>query len=204
MNQLPAVPIVISGPSGAGKTTLIERLVPADQRLKLSVSVTTRPAREGEREGESYFFVSREKFEALKENELIEWAEVHGFQYGTPERYVRETLEAGNDIVLNIDIQGGLAVKKAFPEAVMIFMLPPSFRALRERIERRGTDSTEDMTVRMENARAEVAAAAHYEYLVINDDLDHALGDVISIISAERCRRERRLDRFLETFYSRL
>lgn len=202
MNQLPAVPIVISGPSGAGKTTLIDRLVPADPRLKLSVSVTTRPAREGEVEGESYFFVSPERFAALTKGELIEWAEVHGFMYGTPERHVRETLKSGHDIVLNIDIQGGLAVKKAFPEAVMVFILPPSFRVLRERIERRGTDRLEDMAVRLENARKEVAAAQHYEYLVINGDIDRALGELTSIISSERCKRERRLDNFLDMFYS--
>lgn len=203
MNRIPSLPIVISGPSGAGKTTLIDRLVPSDPRLKLSVSVTTRPPRNGEVEGEAYFFVTPERFEELKKTELVEWAEVHGCLYGTPGLYVRETLESGRDVVLNIDIQGGIAIKKAFPAAVMIFILPPSFRELRERIERRGADRSEDIAVRLDNARAEVSAAGDYEYLVINDDLDSAVADLKAIIAAERCKRERRLEDFLDRFYAK-
>jgi guanylate kinase len=120
-----AFPIVISGPSGAGKTTLVERLLPTDARFIESVSVTTRPARSGENEGEAYFFVSKEEFESLKGDKLVEWAEVHGHRYGTPREFVEARLADGRYVVLNIDVQGGASVKKAFPNALLIFILPP-------------------------------------------------------------------------------
>ncbi|MBI4720488.1 MAG: guanylate kinase [Chitinivibrionia bacterium] len=201
MKRSSAFPIVVSGPSGSGKTTLLEKLVPADPRLKLSVSATTRPAREGEREGKAYFFVSPERFESLKDGELAEWAEVHGYWYGTPKRFLREQLENGCDVVMNLDVQGGLQVKKAFPEAVLIFILPPSYSVLRRRIEERGLDGAGTIEVRLENARREIEEARRYDYLVVNDGLDQAVADLGAIISAERSRRERRLGEFMKTFY---
>jgi guanylate kinase len=195
-------PIVVSGPSGSGKTTLLARLVPSDPLLKLSVSVTTRPAREGESDGAAYFFVSPERFEALKDGELVEWAEVYGHWYGTPKKFLEERLEAGYDVVMNLDVQGGLSVKKAFPEAVLIFILPPSYSVLRSRIEMRGLDGAGTIERRLENARREIEASRRYDYLVDNDDLDGAVAELGAIITAERSKRERRPDDFMKVFYS--
>jgi guanylate kinase len=194
-------PIVVSGPSGAGKTTLLGALLASDPRLKISVSVTTRPPRDGETEAKSYFFITPREFEALKRKELMEWAKVHGALYGTPAGFVREQLAAGFDVVLNIDTQGGGKVKKVFPDAVMIFILPPTFEVLRGRIEKRGSNEAGDIELRLKNAKQEIEAAGRYEYLVINDTIDSALGELKAIISAERYRRERRLKNFLVSFF---
>ena len=184
-----AFPIVISGPSGAGKTTLVERLLPTDRRLVESVSVTTRPARPGENEGESYFFVSDDEFESLKGEKLVEWAEVHGHSYGTPRQFVEAQLADGQHVVLNIDVQGGASVKKAFPNALLIFILPPSLTVLEERIRGRAADDRGTIEKRLENARDEVRLAADYDYVVINDDLEKTVQNLRSIVEAERCRK---------------
>lgn len=193
-------PIVISGPSGAGKTTLVGRLVRMDPTLKRSVSVTTRPPRDGESEGESYFFVRGDEFENLKAGKLIEWAEVHGHFYGTPRERVEEALEGGFDVVLNIDVQGGCEVKKSFPDAVMIFILPPSFEVLEQRIKKRATDLAEDIRARMENAREETRMMSQYEYIVVNDDLDRTVTVLRAIIESERSRGSRYPEGFIGQF----
>jgi guanylate kinase len=186
-----AFPVVISGPSGVGKTTLIDRMLERDPLLRESISTTTRTPREGEVSGSDYFFVARDVFEQMKSRELVEWAEVHGELYGTPRRFVEQELEGGRDVVLNIDIQGGDSVKKAFPDAVMVFIFPPSFETLEKRIRTRGGVDEADLARRVETAREELTASNRYTYHVINDDLEAAVASLCAIVEAERCRRER-------------
>jgi guanylate kinase len=186
-----AFPVVISGPSGVGKTTLEERLVAADPALVASVSTTTRPPRDDEKHGDDYFFSSRDKFEKTRDTEMVEWAEVHGELYGTPRRFIESEMDRGRDVLLNIDVQGGIRVKKIFPRSVLIFILPPSFESLRERILKRGTDESLDLGKRLETAVMEITASDNYDYIVINDDLDRAVELIQAIIDAERCRGSR-------------
>jgi len=195
-----AFPIVISGPSGAGKTTLVDKIVGRDPMLRESVSSTTRPPREGEVEGESYFFVSEEEFDTQKRDRLIEWAQVHDHLYGTPRDFVEGELAKGLDVVLNIDVQGGALVKKCFPDAVLVFILPPSFEVLEERVRGRGTDYSKEIKKRMENARSEVTFAKAYDYVVVNDQLDQAVAAIQSIIQTERRRRTRYPDDYFSQF----
>ena len=200
IQRSPALLIVISGPSGVGKTTLEKRLIKARPDMRVSVSTTTRRPREGEFTGEDYFFVNRDVFEEMKDRELIEWAEVHGEYYGTPRRFVENELTQGCDVLLNIDVQGGISVKKVFPDAVTIFILPPSFEDLKLRIQKRGNDESLDLDLRLANAREELKASDNYDYFVVNGDLDTAAGEILAIITAERCRRERLGDGFIEDF----
>ena len=186
-----AFPIVISGPSGVGKTTVIERVVAADPLLRESVSVTTRPPRPGEVSGRDYFFVSRDVFEQMKTRELVEWADVHGEFYGTPRRFLEQELAGGSDVVLNVDIQGGDSVKRSFPGAVMVFILPPSHNILEQRMRLRGDASERDLEIRLRNAKNEISGSINYDYIVVNDDLDRAVATIQAIITAERCRRDR-------------
>jgi len=184
-----AFPVVISGPSGVGKTTLVDRLLARDPLLTESISTTTRAPREGEIPGTHYFFVSREVFEEMKERELVEWAEVHGEYYGTPRRFVEQELEEGRNVVLNIDIQGGDSVKRHFPDALMIFILPPSAEVLEARLRARGDLPDERLQKRLANARDEITHSDNYSYTVVNDDLDRAVGELQAIVEAERQHR---------------
>jgi guanylate kinase len=190
----------VSGPSGAGKTTLVDELIQADRLLKGSVSATTRPPREGEVEGEDYFFKDKAIFETMKSEELIEWAEVYGYLYGTPRQFVDRQLEQGYDPVLNIDVQGGISVKKAFPNAVLIFILPPSYEELEKRIRSRGAGSKEEIQRRLDCAQRETEMADAYDYIVINDKVEQAVARLKIIVEAERCRKER-FTGHLPTFY---
>jgi guanylate kinase len=184
--------IVISAPSGAGKTTVSKLLLEEMPELRLSVSLTTRPPREDERDGIDYHFVSHEKFQQeLERGALLEWANVHGRFYGTPRRFLEERIERGEDTILDIDVQGGFSVKQALHEAVLIFLLPPSLEELERRLRSRGADSAEDIEVRLQNALTEIDQYDFYDYLVVNDEAKKAMQMVKSIILSERHRINR-------------
>jgi guanylate kinase len=180
---------VVSAPSGAGKTSLLKALVPTDPRLRVSVSHTTRAPRPGEQDGTHYHFVDRARFEAMvAAGEFLEHARVFDNLYGTAERSVRDVLGANFDVVLEIDWQGARQVRAKFPEAVSVFIVPPSVEALRRRLSGRGQDSAEIIDRRMRDARSELSHFGEYDYLVVNDDFDQALADLRAIIGAERLR----------------
>jgi guanylate kinase len=184
--------LILSSPSGAGKTTLT-RTVVQRQHAELSISVTTRPRRPSEIEGVHYRFVPVEEFTALRDRgELLEWAEVHGNFYGTPRRPVEAALASGADMIFDIDWQGTRqVVEKMRGDVVTVFVLPPSFRELKQRLERRAEDSAETIAQRLRNARGEIARWTEYDYVLVNDDLDRTFADVTAILRAERLRRER-------------
>jgi guanylate kinase len=184
--------VVVSGPSGVGKSTIVRGLLGRSNDLELSVSMTTRPARKGEREGEEYRFVSLEQFEAARDRgELLEWAEVHGNLYGTPAAFVERTLSRGRNVLLEIDVQGGMSVKKSVAEAVLIFLLPPSRNELERRLRGRATDDEDTIRRRLENAEKELELYMHYDYLVVNEDVERCTDDVFGIVASESLRRSR-------------
>ena len=181
--------LVLSAPSGAGKGTIIKRLMDDDRSLKLSVSATTRSPRPGEVDGEDYFFLSREEFDDLVKNgEMLEHAEYVGNCYGTPKGPVESWLNDGLDVILEIDVQGGAQVKKIMPECVSIFILPPSMRELENRLRGRSTEKDEAVEARLEAARKEVHCAEDYDYVVVNDTVEQAVEEIKTIIAAEKHR----------------
>lgn len=183
---------VITGPSGTGKGTILERVLAEDPALRFSVSATTRQPRNGEQEGIHYFFVRREEFkDMIRKDEFLEWARVHGELYGTPYKYVKEWLNSGLDVVLDIDVQGGLQVKKKCPEGVFVFIAPPSMEELERRLLHRGTETRKVIDERLEVARTELAYVGEYQYLIVNDVLEEARKKLQAVILAERCRIER-------------
>jgi guanylate kinase len=182
---------VISGFSGVGKGTIVKKLV-AEQGYSLSISATSRLPREGEVHGREYFFLTREEFHSMIENNgLIEWAEYVSNFYGTPKSYVEERLAEGKDVILEIEPQGALKVKKQYPDAVLIFIVPPSAGELEKRLIGRGTEAAEVISKRLKRAAEETNFISNYEYIVINDDLDEAVSDIHHIIQAASHRRER-------------
>ena len=182
---------VISGFSGVGKGTIVKKLV-AEQGYSLSISATSRLPREGEVHGREYFFLTREEFHSMIENNgLIEWAEYVSNFYGTPKSYVEERLAEGKDVILEIEPQGALKVKKQYPDAVLIFIVPPSAGELEKRLIGRGTEAEEVISKRLKRAAEETTFISNYEYIVINDDLDEAVSDIHHIIQAASHRRER-------------
>lgn len=184
--------LVVSGPSGAGKGTLVERLLKERPECVFAVSSTTRPIRPGETEGVQYRFVTREQFERqVAEGYFLEWAHVHLDLYGTPLHEVEAQMRAGRVVVLDIDVQGGASVRAKRPDAVTVFVAPPSLDALRERLVLRGTDSADVIAHRMGNAPGELAQYVHYDYLVVNDDRERAADRLIAIHDAERARVRR-------------
>lgn len=183
---------VLSGPSGAGKGTLVERLLQARPDCVFAISATTRPIRATETDGVQYHFVDRAEFEARRERgEFLEWAEVHGKLYGTPVREVEEKIAQGKVVVLDIDVQGGASVRRARPDAVSAFIYPPSLADLLERLRKRATDKDDVIATRLGNAPGEMAQYVHYDYVVVNDDLERATAELIAIHDAERARTRR-------------
>lgn len=184
--------IVISGPSGVGKGTIIKQIFKEQPNLTYSVSVTSRYPREGEVDGVNYFFIKPEKFlEMVENNEFLEWAKVYSNYYGTPRKFVEQALEQGKNVVLEIDIQGSLQVQKSFPQAVFIFILPPSLAELESRIRGRGTDEETQILERLGLVQDELKYLPYYDYGVVNDQLKLAVDKIKAIIIAEKCRISR-------------
>lgn len=186
---------MLSGPSGVGKGALRDALMADLPDLQCSVSVTTRSPRAGEVDGKHYFFVDSERFkEMMARGELLEWANVYSNHYGTPRAHVEASISAGTDIVLTIDVQGAVQIRQKFPEAVLIFIVPPSIEALKARMEKRGADPSEVVAERLKCAVAELRQAGLYDYVVVNDDLHRAVDILKAIMKAEKCRARNNLD----------
>ncbi len=186
--------IVMSGPSGAGKGTLCAALK-EKLPMALSISATTRQPRDGEVDGVNYFFLSKDAFEEkIKNDGFIEWAEVYGNYYGTPKAYVEEMLGSGKNVMLEIDTQGAANVKKNMPDAVLIFIMPPSYKELESRLRGRGTEQEEQIQKRLSCAIDEINAMSCYDYVIINDDIDKAVNDIVAIVTTQRFNVNRNLN----------
>jgi guanylate kinase len=191
--------LVISGPSGAGKGTICKALLEKHD-FWLSVSATTRQPREGEIDGQNYYFVSKEDFlERIEKNDFLEYANVYGNYYGTPKSSVLQMLDSGKDVILEIDIQGALKVKEAFQEGIFIFILPPSMEELKQRIIKRGSETPESLMTRFKSAYKEINYVSKYSYAVVNNTVDEAAKKIESIVVAERCRVDRMKDTILNS-----
>lgn len=185
---------IISAPSGAGKTSLVKALLQSGLNLSLSISHTTRPPRSEEVNGRDYHFVGMDMFQnMLRNGEFLESAEVYGNLYGTSQKWINETVAAGQDILLEIDCQGAHQVQQIFPRAVAIFILPPSIDALETRLKTRGQDNPNVIQKRLAAAREEVSHINEFDYVIVNNQLDEALSDLLCVIKAERLRKERQL-----------
>lgn len=179
--------IVISAPSGTGKTTICRKLLKINKNLTFSVSYTTRPKRRNEIDGRDYFFVSKEKFlKMIKNNEFLEWAKVYKNYYGTSKKQVIKTINSGKDILLDIDVQGGKNIKKVFPEGIFIFLLPPSWNELKNRLKKRAQNSIQEINYRLENVEHELKYIKYYDYILINDNLESTVKIINNIIKCHR------------------
>lgn len=196
MNHSSGTLYIVSAPSGAGKTSLVTALIKADKRVSVSVSHTTRAMRPGEQHGVNYHFVSHDDFKGLiAKGDFLEHAEVFGNFYGTSRSALQEVLDQGNDLILEIDWQGAQQVRKLMPEALSVFILPPSQQALRERLDGRGQDSEETIAGRMQEAVSEMVHYDEYDYVIINDDFDVALEDLKAVFRSNRLRLKKQQQR---------
>jgi len=199
---------VISAPSGAGKTTLVQLLIERVPDLYFSISYTTRPAREGEKNGVDYYFVTEPTFQKMiAGQEFLEWAVVHGFHYGTSKRTLELSQNAGKDLILDVDVQGAASTRKLIPEATSIFIMPPSYASLRDRLLQRGTDNEKQIEQRLQNARNEIQHYREYDYIVVNEEVSTAFDNLCGIIQGKRCEREileGRIQEILKTFSIKL
>ena len=192
---------VVAAPSGAGKSSLVNALLELDSHVQPSVSHTTRAPRGQEKHGREYFFASEQEFDAMVlADAFVEWAHVHGQRYGTSKKMIEERMSQGADVVLEIDYQGGLQIKKMYANAILIFILPPSWEELRSRLERRGEDAPDIIDLRMQNAAIEMAQAQEFDFVIINEVFERALFDLKTIIHAQRLKyvaqRRSRADTF--------
>lgn len=187
--QYPGNLFVVAAPSGAGKSSLVKALLELDSRVVPSISHTTRPPRGQELHGREYYFVSRETFDQMVlQDAFLEWALVHGNRYGTSKQSIEQRMAQGADVVLEIDFQGAIQVKRIFPNAVLIFILPPSWEELRSRLERRAEDSAEVIDLRLKNAATETAHAHEFDFVIINELFERALFDLKAIVHAQRLK----------------
>lgn len=187
--EYPGNLFVVSAPSGTGKSSLVKALLELDSRLQVSVSHTTRVPRGQEQHGREYWFTAKEEFQAMiGRGDFFEYAEVHGNFYGTSRQAIEERIKGGEDVVLEIDWQGALQIKKIFPTAILIFILPPSWEELRSRLERRAEDSAEVIELRLQNAAQEMSHAREFDFVIINELFERALFDLKAIVHAQRLR----------------
>ena len=194
---------VVSAPSGAGKSSLVKALLELDSHVQPSVSHTTRAPRGQEKHGREYFFASEQEFDVMvAANGFVEWANVHGRRYGTSRKVIEERVAQGADVVLEIDFQGALQIKQAFANAVLVFVLPPSWDELRARLERRGEDAPDVIDLRLENAAEEMAQASKFDFVIINEVFERALFDLKTIVHAQRLKYAAQRRARAETFES--
>jgi len=180
---------VVAAPSGAGKSSLVKALLELDSQVLPSISHTTRPPRGQEKHGREYFFVSAEEFDRMVlDDAFVEWARVHGHRYGTSKKMIEERIAQGRDVILEIDYQGALQIKRIFANAVLVFILPPSWEELRSRLERRGEDAAEVIELRLKNAAEEMAKAPEFDFVIINELFERALFDLKAIVHAQRLK----------------
>lgn len=197
--------IVLSGPSGSGKNTVCDRVKEENPNIWESISMTSRQPRKGEKDGVNYYFVTREEFEEnIKKDNMLEYAQFAGNYYGTPRKSVQKHLDKGEDVILVIEIQGALQIKKKLPQALFVFLLPPSMRELKRRLTDRGTESEEKIVKRFETAYKEINEISKYNYVIVNDKVDNAASKLSAIIKAERCRVDRIEEVFLDNLEEKI
>jgi guanylate kinase len=187
--------IIVSGPSGAGKSASVTGVLESMPQLQFSVSYTTRPPRRTEKDGVEYFFIDRPQFERLiSQDAFLEWAEVHNNLYGTSKRFVDDIMQRGEDVILDIDVQGARTIRKKRPDTTAVFILPPSFQVLRERLERRSLDDGLVIVQRLKRACKEIKCFKEYDYLIVNEDLGRSIDELKSIVCSIRCRTAARIE----------